>query len=170
MLSFELCEILKNTYFVEDLQTTASEYFVGFTFFVMKILVIFTKQSKIFIILANNMGCLSEPYLFNFFRGCLLQILLGTFLNTLDHITLSRFLESDTFDFWLSQTQNIYFYTLHIMENVLESWIIFANSSFYSHFIREFSRILFDVWYGYVIIFELYMYTDLCNGCSIEVN
>ena len=86
VLSFELCEILKNTYFVEDLQTTASEYFVGFTFFVMKILVIFTKQSKIFIILANNMGCLSEPYLFNFFRGCLLQNLLGTFLNTLDHI------------------------------------------------------------------------------------
>ena len=31
----------------------------------------------------------SKPYHFRFFKGCLLQILLGPFLNTLTHIVLS---------------------------------------------------------------------------------
>ena len=30
--------------------------------------------------------CLSRQYLFTFFKGCLLQILLGPFLNTLTHV------------------------------------------------------------------------------------
>ena len=31
---------------------------------------------------------MSRPFLFKFFKGCLLQILLGQFLNTLTHLTL----------------------------------------------------------------------------------
>ena len=34
----------------------------------------------------SDMVCLGRPYHFNFFKGCLLQILLGPFLNTLNHI------------------------------------------------------------------------------------
>ena len=36
------------------------------------------------------MVCLSRPYHLNFFRGCLPQILLGPFLNTLSHIEVSH--------------------------------------------------------------------------------
>ena len=36
----------------------------------------------------KDMVCLGRPYPFNFFKGCLPQILLGPFLNTLSHITL----------------------------------------------------------------------------------
>ena len=35
------------------------------------------------------MVCLSRPYPFKFFKGCLQQILLGPFLNTVSHITLN---------------------------------------------------------------------------------
>ena len=34
------------------------------------------------------MGYLSRPYRFKFFKGCLPQILLGPFLNTLSHMSL----------------------------------------------------------------------------------
>ena len=33
----------------------------------------------------KDMVCLSRPYLFKFFKGCLPQILLGPLLNTLSH-------------------------------------------------------------------------------------
>ena len=32
----------------------------------------------------------SRPYHFKFFKGCLLQILLGPFLNTLSHIVFGK--------------------------------------------------------------------------------
>ena len=35
-------------------------------------------------------GLLSRPYHFKFFKGCLPQILLGPFLNTLSHMTLLK--------------------------------------------------------------------------------
>ena len=35
------------------------------------------------------MDCLSRPYHFKFFKGCLPQILLGPFLNTLTHLFLN---------------------------------------------------------------------------------
>ena len=34
----------------------------------------------------SDMVCLSRPYHFKFFKDCLSQVLLGTFLNTLAHI------------------------------------------------------------------------------------
>ena len=36
--------------------------------------------------LKNDMVYLSRPYIFNFFKGCLPQILLGPFLNFLSHL------------------------------------------------------------------------------------
>ena len=36
-------------------------------------------------------SCLSRTYHFKFFKGCLPQILLGTFLNTLSHIQVLQF-------------------------------------------------------------------------------
>ena len=36
----------------------------------------------------GDMVCLSRPYSFKFFKGCLSQILLGPFLNTLSHFIL----------------------------------------------------------------------------------
>ena len=38
------------------------------------------------------MVCLSSPYPFKFFKGCLPQILLGLFLNTLSHLKLMEML------------------------------------------------------------------------------
>ena len=38
---------------------------------------------------ASNQVCLSKPYHFKFFKGCLPQILLGPFLNTLAHMTIA---------------------------------------------------------------------------------
>ena len=35
---------------------------------------------------SNGYGCLSRPYHFKFFKGCLLQILLGPLLNTFFHL------------------------------------------------------------------------------------
>ena len=32
------------------------------------------------------MACLSRPYFFKFLKGCLSQILLGSFLNTFSHL------------------------------------------------------------------------------------
>ena len=37
------------------------------------------------------MFCLGRPYRFKFFNGCLPQILLGPFLNTLPNIVLGEF-------------------------------------------------------------------------------
>ena len=37
--------------------------------------------------------CLGRPYLFKFFKDCLLQILLGLYLNTLSHMTFNKFFE-----------------------------------------------------------------------------
>ena len=39
----------------------------------------------------SDMACLSRPYHFKFFKDCLPQILLGSFLNTLSHIYLYQF-------------------------------------------------------------------------------
>ena len=36
------------------------------------------------------MACLSRPYPFKFFKGCLPQILLGLFLNTFSHVYLNE--------------------------------------------------------------------------------
>ena len=36
--------------------------------------------------------CLGRPYHFNFFKGCLPQILLGLFLNTVTHILMKNML------------------------------------------------------------------------------
>ena len=43
------------------------------------------------------MVCLSRPYQFKFFKGCLPQISLGPFLNTLSHLWLrvSKWLKSE---------------------------------------------------------------------------
>ena len=38
--------------------------------------------------ISRDMACLSRPYSFNFFKGCLPQILLGPLLNNLLHISL----------------------------------------------------------------------------------
>ena len=35
------------------------------------------------------MVCLRKPYQFNFFKGCLPQILLGAFLNTFSHMWMT---------------------------------------------------------------------------------
>ena len=46
------------------------------------------------------MVCLSRPYHFKFFKGCLPQILLSPFLNTLTHIFLNKHAEaSDLFKY-----------------------------------------------------------------------
>ena len=42
------------------------------------------------------MVCLGRPYHFNFFKGCLPQILLGPFLNTLTHILDAAIQERST--------------------------------------------------------------------------
>ena len=39
------------------------------------------------------MVCLGRPYYFNFFIGCLPQILLGSFLNTLTQMTLMKMMK-----------------------------------------------------------------------------
>ena len=38
---------------------------------------------------ASDMVCLNRPYHFKFFKGCLPQIPLGPFLNTLSHIYIN---------------------------------------------------------------------------------
>ena len=38
-----------------------------------------------------EVNCFSRPYLFKFFKGCLTQILLGPFSNTLSHFSVSFF-------------------------------------------------------------------------------
>ena len=43
-------------------------------------------------------GLLSRPYPFKFFEGCLLQILLGPFLNTLSHVDLQLINSMHLFD------------------------------------------------------------------------
>ena len=39
------------------------------------------------------MVCLGRPDYFNFFKGCLPQILLGSFLNTLTQMTLMKMMK-----------------------------------------------------------------------------
>ena len=54
------------------------------------------------------MVCLSRPYHLNFFKGCLPQILLGTFLNTLSRI----FLSSDTLYIYSTSNGNLLYYMM----------------------------------------------------------
>ena len=54
------------------------------------------------------MVCLSRPYHFKLFKGCLLQILLDSFLNTLAHISFN--------ELYASFALTLYFY----LENNLE--------------------------------------------------
>ena len=57
----------------------------------------------------SDMVCLSRPYNFNFFKGCLPQISLGPFLNTLPHIFISNvsnvFLQSISRLIWWIEQQ-----------------------------------------------------------------
>ena len=54
------------------------------------------KSGRLLVMVASDMVCLSRPYDFKLFKGCLPQILLGPFLNTLSHILVLVSRESKT--------------------------------------------------------------------------
>ena len=69
----------------------------------------------------RDMVCYSRPYSFKFFKGCLPQILLGPFLNTIPHIYYFRE-KASIADFWqdpkyasqMSYASTFHFRSLHL--------------------------------------------------------
>ena len=77
VFSCKFCKIFKNTFSYRTLPVVASKWLTS---------VDLICNVKV----AQRCYCLSRPYPFKFFKGCLPQILLGPLLNTLSQIKLTE--------------------------------------------------------------------------------